>query len=314
MFGYNTLDQEERTMRKILSTCIWIAILVSACGPVTKVAEPSTPSWDLDISSLEVISPENVGQLEEIGSFGRGKISDLAISPDERIIAVSTTTGIYFYDGETFEETVFENNAYPSMFDAYFQGRAIAFSPDGSLFVVEDETDPDFTYEQFMASITVWDYRAHKPKIQIFIGMQGFQINRIAFSPDGEEIIVSMTYYDYGDVIVSFDVASGKRIFHVPGGTFQVVGNQTVYVFRKTLNDFVEALILDEKTGEVLKVVHYDSKNGGSVYDISPDGGVIAIYDDSDRTTALVDAKTQNVLEKVDGLVLFLINQMFIRW
>ena len=65
---------------------------------VTPVPSPATPVvW----SQFEVLGPENVAEIAQIGALGRGSARDLAWSPGGQGLAVATSQGIDLYDVET---------------------------------------------------------------------------------------------------------------------------------------------------------------------------------------------------------------------
>ncbi len=49
----------------------------------------------------EPITPANVGKLRELAIWGKGRISQVAYSPDGRLLAVGTAAGIWLYDART---------------------------------------------------------------------------------------------------------------------------------------------------------------------------------------------------------------------
>lgn len=55
----------------------------------------------MDAVSLEVITPANTDRLRELQRWGRGSIQDLAFSPDGRILAVGSSSGVWVYDADT---------------------------------------------------------------------------------------------------------------------------------------------------------------------------------------------------------------------
>jgi WD40 repeat protein len=55
----------------------------------------------------EPITPENVDQIQELAIWGKGRISQVAYSPDGKVLAVGTAAGIWLYNAETQEQLRF---------------------------------------------------------------------------------------------------------------------------------------------------------------------------------------------------------------
>ncbi|NOH10343.1 MAG: hypothetical protein HND51_01725 [Chloroflexi bacterium] len=52
----------------------------------------------------EAISPDNVGQIAELARWGNGAINEISFAPDESLLLVQTTIGVFAYDPDTIEE------------------------------------------------------------------------------------------------------------------------------------------------------------------------------------------------------------------
>jgi WD40 repeat protein len=57
----------------------------------------------------EPITPDNVDRIQQLAMWGKGRIEQLAYSPDGKILAVGTTAGVWLYDAETLAELRFIN-------------------------------------------------------------------------------------------------------------------------------------------------------------------------------------------------------------
>ena len=71
---------------------------------VWEQALPDYTTKPVPYSDLEVITVNNVQRLEEIDRWGKGWVDGVALSPDGKTIAVSTGTGILFYDAHSMEQ------------------------------------------------------------------------------------------------------------------------------------------------------------------------------------------------------------------
>src|SRR5262245_34167680 len=91
-----------------------------------------------------VITPENVRQIKEVGVIGRGWVQGLAWSPDNKVIAVASSTGVWLYDASDTEK---EPRQLP--IEYFDPTENIKFSPDGSRLV---------TVEYYR--IILWDVRS----------------------------------------------------------------------------------------------------------------------------------------------------------
>ncbi|HNB51986.1 MAG TPA: hypothetical protein PK530_08595 [Anaerolineales bacterium] len=76
----------------------------------------------------EVITEQNLGRLIELARWGKGVITDIAFSPDGKWLGVAASTGIYFYDTQSWAESFAFNYAKTVW--------SFAFSQDGKHFAV----------------------------------------------------------------------------------------------------------------------------------------------------------------------------------
>ncbi|MYA72494.1 hypothetical protein F4009_05045 [Candidatus Poribacteria bacterium] len=102
--------------------------------------------------------------------IGKGRITDMAYSPDGNQLAVSTKIGIWIYDARTGEE----RNALLDDTQGSIMG--IAYLPDGRTLV-----------SGIGRAIRLWDTTTGNPKAP-FIEQVPRGIHRIALSPDGKTI------------------------------------------------------------------------------------------------------------------------------
>jgi WD40 repeat protein len=92
---------------------------------------------------LEVITADNVHRLEEVDVWGQGTVLGIALSPDATTIAVSTATGIYFYDAETLEQIdwislgIEKDKNYWEMAPQWYDN--IDYSPDGEYLLIGND-------------------------------------------------------------------------------------------------------------------------------------------------------------------------------
>jgi WD40 repeat protein len=87
----------------------------------------------------EPITPDNVDQIRELAILGKGRIEQLAYSPDGKILAVGTLAGVWLYDADTLKELHFLNigNALDGL----------AFTEDGTKLVIDSGA----------SNVSIWD-------------------------------------------------------------------------------------------------------------------------------------------------------------
>lgn len=87
-------------------------------------ATPAATRTPTSAPSLLSISPENASRVTQLARWGKGTVTQVAYSPDGRLLAVASSLGVYLYDAETLEEVRFIEC------DAWVY--SVAFSPDGA--------------------------------------------------------------------------------------------------------------------------------------------------------------------------------------
>lgn len=74
---------------------------------------------------LAAIGPENAAQVQELARWGKGRVNDMAYSPDGQWLALATTLGVRLYETQTFAEV-----RYIEMLTVT---TAVAFSAEGQV-------------------------------------------------------------------------------------------------------------------------------------------------------------------------------------
>jgi len=75
-------------------------------------------------AGASVITAANAGQVEQLARLGKGRIREIAYSPDGSLIALASSIGIYLYDSQSLEEVAYFGE------DIYCI--SVAWSPDGT--------------------------------------------------------------------------------------------------------------------------------------------------------------------------------------
>jgi len=131
-------------------------------SPPATLTPTATP-----IPGQTVISIENIFKLEQISTWGNGRIIDFAYSSDGQVIAAATSFGVYFYDANNFR--LIEDIKCESPITK------ITFSPDWQNFAVVAGSEI-----QFWSTI--------ERKLLAKVNSQTDDISSIIYSPNGEII------------------------------------------------------------------------------------------------------------------------------
>jgi len=300
-------------MKKRLIVSIFIAILISSCGGVTPVAETfSVPKIAITHPELEVITPENIKDLEEIGKWGESVIYDAAVSPDKQTIAVRTLDGVHFFDSETLDEI---NYLEGGVFSSEEINLSVSYSPDGNYLAISQGYTANFynliakNYEKYLIS-----------------PLPDANISNIEFSKDNNYVIVTTdnsSSYSYCDGIggnfALYDLTQtyGRllfdRYFCYPSySRYRITDNDRVYFFLWYATSPVpyQMDVVDLQTGGLIESVLYDFQDidpEKTFYDISPDGKIFASAEpnEGDYITRLIDEDTRDVIDLFHGYINF---------
>jgi len=257
------------------------------------------------------ITPDNVDQLRQLAMWGKGRIEQLAYSPDGKILAVGTTAGVWLYDADTLAELRFINTG-------NFVG-SLAFTGDGTKLVVDIGA----------STVSIWDVAtaSRLSSRRIRDGYQGSAVyspGSATFSPggdilaatlddqkiglwtnEGETFLNILTQTEFGSMsklvfspdrkllalrwgdtsIQLWDVTTGSQLYILDGGYELAV---TALAFSPQLSDGGSANILlaasgtggpvklwDAQTGTLVKTL--DESNAASTLSFSPDGKLLAL-------------------------------------
>lgn len=298
---------------------ILCATFLSSCGGVTPVpglAQTETPYSTAipigtpmvqAINDTETIQPENVSQLGIIDEWGQGNVYGVALSPDEKTIAVATTTGVYLYDAKTSEQKQFIDLPITRKTKRDFSpSRAVSFSPDGNFLAVG--------YDDIM----IWDLKKNDYYGWVDNRIADFNAVQVAFVPQGNTIVVmSMGMYApcdaWGGNFALYDISSRailyndyfcpeSALFHF---TFANDGNVVFTgISRDSSSWGYKASIVNAETGTSIRQLSFE----GYIDSVSPDGSKIAVRPFQSESTEIVDANSEKVIDRVKGITIFLPN------
>ena len=307
-----------RAVKIFSCVSILCATLLSSCGGVTPISQvnptktptvfaPETVNPTATAKSeTGIIEPENISQLQIINQWGKGNVYGVALSPDETEIAVSTVTGVYIYDYETLQEKqIIDLPIAASPNRRSLPNKAISFSSDGNLLAVGFD------------DIIIWNLAENKIDRRLSNRIADFDIIQIAYSLKGDTIaVVSMGGYApcdaWGGNFALYSAVSGDLLyndFFCPESSlfhFSFLNNGNVAFVGVTSDSNgwgYKVTTINATTGVLVEKSGYK----GLIDSISPDGSQIATRE-YPYNTKIIDANTQNTVDDIDGIVIFLPN------
>lgn len=238
----------------------------------TPSATPTYVPVEKVIPSLEVISPENIGRLELINRWGKGNLLSLKVSPNHKLVAVATSTGVYLYHPQSLTQVGYLNVS--TNHNGFMQ---VGFSPDSNLLVVASNY------------VTLWDVVSQQQVGAIPLSHPLVQPWHVDFTPDGQHVVIEDLSRTCGVTGGDFSLYTieGYKVFNTNecggddagmGGYFRVVDNRWFYFFTdswygsKAFPD--EVVKIDLHTNQIVDVIYNDELR--RFYDISPDGKLAA--------------------------------------
>ncbi len=148
-------------------------MLPSPTLPPAPTIQTPTPEIVDQRSDLEEITPENLHRMEVTAQLGKGRIYDITVSPEGRVVAVYTASKIYLYDSTTLHE-----QGFIEVEPVTSEKRAITFSPDGDLLAFSTG-----------AGIIFWDLSAWLQVRWVSSNIPEWVISDLEFSPDNRQIM-----------------------------------------------------------------------------------------------------------------------------
>jgi WD40 repeat protein len=188
---------------------------------------------DNNPSDLAPITPENAQQIKSIKRFGQGMVKQVMWSPDNKLLGICSSAGIWLYRTDNFDSE-------PRLLQNKAECRKLAFSPDSLLMASFGNID-DY-------KIQVWDLETGSLKIELrWQGGELDWIYSLAFSPDSSLLAFGGTS---GVQIWNFKTQTQRSFSTFPYGT---TGSALAFNQNGTLLAAAEAYgvdVWDVETGE----------------------------------------------------------------
>lgn len=114
---------------------------------------------------LEVITPENAGEIVQLARIGNGRISEMAWSPDGVMLGIASSLGVWLYDTA-------QPDSPPRLFEGQDGAASLAFNPNGR-YIASGGVD---------GSVWIWDIELGEVVAQLEGHL--YTISDLTFSAD----------------------------------------------------------------------------------------------------------------------------------
>lgn len=247
---------------------------------------PTITPTQISFPQPQVITIKNLVDLELTKSIGTGKLTDFAWTNDNDEIYVSSTMGIYVFEGQTLEFR-----------DVVAEGRWISgldISPDDELLAFSEKD-----------LITIWDIEGGKVLTEIKIPESSG--GHLVFSHDGQKLAS-----DGHTSLYTWEVSSGKSLHHFD--VYQGISSQVTSIAFSKDDQFLLSghpesgiRVWDLGTGKLAKTLQGQQESAEHLT-FSEDGELFAAgyRNNTIRVWTTKDWQISNVLvgegERVDSL------------
>lgn len=282
--------------------------------PLPQVALPATPT-----QGVSAITVENVQQVAQLATLGKGTAEGTSWSPDDKFFVVESSLGLYVYNPQTWEQVKLleTSRSYDWSLDGRFLAAATKYDgePEG-VYIFDGETlepikllktgrwfswSPDGRWLVIINSSAIYLYNAttlHQTQI-IYLYKP---IQSLRFSPDGN------TLATLDDEVRLWDVATGRLIRILEGDyegayflfafTYNATGETLMYLANSSEHFDMFFYLWDVATGQVLySRFGFIGRAGGIAATFSPDGRQVALV--IDEQIILLDARSGAVLKTI---------------
>lgn len=290
-----------------------ICLLVGLAIPVSAIRSQQ--------AIRQVITPQNVDQLQSLRILGKGYVGSAHWSPDGKILAVGSTTGVWLYDTQDFSRS-------PRWLGNLDESASsILFSPDGRKLVAYNR----------LSKVSVWNLDTGLREKELTFDNQGFvqitdtgsgiensPILDVSFDAQGRLLITSGTTdggFHVLDAYTGKEILQGTEAF---GAILDVAYSPDSKLFALSYGDIGNPgevhiwSLPSANTPETLSVLSHSPVNSMA---FSPDGRYFATGSgntpsdfadhDQDLTVNLWDAKTRKIRFSLTGHSLWISKVVF---
>lgn len=232
-----------------------------------------------------VIAPENIETLALLGRWGKGPLRQVVYSPDGRLLAILSASGVSLYDTDTLEEL--HSLAPPDDSGLW----SVSFSPDGGRLAA------------LSGGGTVWSWRVEdlQPLGAIRLGEKTFSsaATILTFSPDGTFLAtnggdgVALWRVSDGSLVREFSEHAVVDLAFSPDGATLALGE---WGNSLALYDLSDAGVTKDFTGSE----EPGSNTPSGALAFAPRGDLLA-YGETDGSILLLRPSDGSVLRRLEG-------------
>jgi WD40 repeat protein len=234
-----------------------------------------------DALELAPITPDNVDDLELLGTIGRGWAVDADLSPDGSTLAIGGSTGIWIYDLETnqygFHLSEFDRVSYPIA--------NVLFSPDGEILAGVYCTLRNQYGLCISSAVQLWETQNYRNLLTVNATPQ--VLYGLAYSPDSR----MLAYVADGDLHL-YDLTLQREIavfeigYQTNNVTFSADGNRIAVASFGGIHIWS---VIDRR-----EIRHFELDSGARSVSLNSDGALVAA--DSNGAIHIWEVDTGNEL------------------
>lgn len=234
----------------------------------------------------EPITPDNVDQIQQLAMWGKGRIEQLAYSPDGKILAVGTTAGVWLYNAETLVQLRFINTG-------NFVG-SLAFTSDNQKLVTDVGA----------STLATWDVATSEllNSVRMREGYQGSVVASPGPSVFSQEAMLLAATLDDRTVGL-WEVANGQRLQVLRSNN----GSETIKTLAISPDQSLLATGINNKLIKLWDIrtgnpLHILTGPEGNLYSLafSPDSKILATGADKGKVW-LWDTQTGTSISILEG-------------
>lgn len=278
-------------LKKIILPIAWLVILFLIFGGLHPINQSTNA--ELEDESSEIIHRWN-----------KGVPTGIDVSPDKEIIAISTDTGLYFFDSITLKELDFGEDArkVTGLLD-------VDFAPDGKTIATANEE-----------GIHLYELSENLKLVDFVLFLPNTPIDSIDFSLDKKSLVIRSSVVDTKlrfcergvKYIVLYNLEEMEILYSqyfcgTESVSYRFTNDEKLFLFFGYNPPFLFEVI-DSRTGNKILETNYYENNyqGDLIYDISIDGltfVAVNYYEGKEPVSKLLDINSLEILETVEGRI-----------